>query len=96
MENEHNGKLPVLDVLVDRVNNKFNTSVYRKPTFSGQGLSFFCHCSVKFKINCIKALLNRAYNICSTYMSLDREFNFLKQYFHNNGHFKDVIGSHNA
>ena len=91
MENEHNRKLPFLDVLVDRGDNKFNTSVYRKPTFSGQGLSFFSHCSVKFKINCIKALLHRAYNICSTYMSLDREFNFLKQYFHNNGYSKDIV-----
>ena len=41
MENEHNRKLPFLDVLVDRDNNKFNTSVYRKPTFSGQGLDQF-------------------------------------------------------
>ena len=36
------------------------TSVYRKLTFFGQGLSFFSHCSVKFKINCIEALLHRA------------------------------------
>ena len=91
MENEHNRKMSFLDVLVDRRNNKFNTSVYRKPTFSGQGLSFFSHCSFKFKINCIKALLHRAYNICSTYMSLDREFNFLKQYFYNNGYSKDIV-----
>ena len=63
LENEPNRKLPILDVLVDRGKNKFNTSVYRKPTFSGQGLSFFSHCSVKFKINCIKALLHSPYNI---------------------------------
>ena len=77
MENEHNQKLSFLDVLVDRVNNKFDTSVYRQPTCSGQDLSFFSHCSVKFKINCIKALLHRAYNICSN--------------FHNNGYSKDVV-----
>ena len=91
MENEHNQKLSFLDVLVDRVNNKFDTSVYRQPTCSGQGLSFFSHCSVKFKINCIKALLHRAYNICSNYMFLDEEFNFLKQHFHNNGYSKDIV-----
>ena len=34
MENEHNRKLPFLDVLSDRRNNKFNTSVYRKPFLS--------------------------------------------------------------
>ena len=44
MENEYNRKLPYLDIVVDLVNNEFNTSVYRIPTFSCQGLSFFSHC----------------------------------------------------
>ena len=35
-EKEVNGKLPFLDVLVERSNTKFLTSVYRKPSFSGQ------------------------------------------------------------
>ena len=76
IEKEHNRKLPFFEVLFDCGNNKFNTSVYRKPTFSGHDLSFFSHCSVKFKINCIKVLLYRAYSICSTNMSLERESNF--------------------
>ena len=35
-EKEVNGKLPFLDVLVEKSNTKFLTSVYRKPSFSGQ------------------------------------------------------------
>ena len=35
-EKEVNGKLPFLDVLVEKSNKKFLTSVYRKPSFSGQ------------------------------------------------------------
>ena len=54
MENEHNQKLSFLDVLVYRVNNQFNSSVYCKLTFTDQGLSFFSHCSVKFQINVLK------------------------------------------
>ena len=76
MEKEHNPKLSFFEVLFDCGINKFNTSVYRKSTFSGKGLSFFSHCSVKFEINCIEALLYRAYSIFSTNMFLERESNF--------------------
>ena len=44
-----------------------------------------CHTVVEF------ILVHRAYNICPTCMSLDSEFNFLKQYFHNNGYAKDLV-----
>ncbi len=36
MEEESNGQLPFLDVLVERGDSSFLTSVYRKPTFTGQ------------------------------------------------------------
>ena len=53
MEVEQNNKIPFLDVLISRDNNKFNNTVYRKPTFSGMGLSYFSHCVQKFKLNSI-------------------------------------------
>ena len=76
METEQNQKLPFLDALIGRSNNKFHTSVHRKPIFSGKGLSFFSSCTFGFKLISIKTLLHRAYNICSSYVSLDSEFNF--------------------
>ena len=39
MEDESNGQLPFLDVLIERGDSSFLTSFYRKPTF---GLAFFC------------------------------------------------------
>ena len=54
IETEQNQKLPFLDVVITRSNNKIRTSVYRKPTFSGQGLSFFSFCTLRFKLNSIK------------------------------------------
>ena len=89
MEQENSGKLPFLDTSVSR-NIKdgvtsFETSVYRKPTFSGLGLSFFSHSSSKFKINAIKTLIQRAYKISSTYELFDKENTFLRNYFIKNG-----------
>ena len=34
-ELEKDGKLPSLDIEISRLNGKFSTSVYRKPTFTG-------------------------------------------------------------
>ena len=40
MEEENNGELPFSDVLVERRDSSFLTSVYRKPTFTGLYLSW--------------------------------------------------------
>ena len=58
-EKEANGFLPFLDCNISRENSRFVTSVYRKQTFTGLGLSYFSHCPIIFKINSIKTLLNR-------------------------------------
>ncbi len=57
------------------------TNVYRKPTHSNKGLNWFSYCPNIYKINSIKTLLNRAYNICSNYFYLHQEFKYLEKYF---------------
>ena len=83
-EIESNSELPFLDVLVHKENNKFTTSVYRKPTFTGLGLNYLSFTPLLYKINCIKTLMNRAYETCSNYFSLDREIQFLHDFFEKN------------
>ena len=85
MEGEQNDKLSFLDCSISKNSNKFHSSVYRKETFTGLGISFFSFCSDRFKTNSIKTLLFRAYNICSDYGSLHKEFSFLRSFFCNNG-----------
>ena len=41
LDKEINSKLPFLDLLVQKNNDKFSYSVFRKQTFSGLGTSFF-------------------------------------------------------
>ena len=74
-------KLSFLDTQIFKTDNKFHSTVYRKNTFSGLGLSYFSFCSFRFKINAIKSLLYRAFNVCSDYFTLHNEFEFLKSYF---------------
>ena len=40
IEEENNGQLPFLDVLVERCDSSFITLVYRKPTFTGLYLNW--------------------------------------------------------
>ena len=84
-EHEHNNKISFLDVLITKENGRFATSVYRKPTFSGLGMSFFSFCAFRFKLNAIQSLISRAYGICSSYSNFHSELNFLKQFFYSNG-----------
>lgn len=90
-EIEHNNKLPFLDTIVNRKSGKFETTVYRNPTFSGLGLSNYSYCSSLFKLNAIKTLLFRAYGICSNYVLLHSEFQFITKYFRNNGFCSNFI-----
>ena len=74
-----------LDCTVNRASSKFNTSVFRKSTFTGLGTSFFSFCSFRFKVNGLITLLYRAYRISSDYCALNCEFDFLRDFFVNNG-----------
>ena len=85
MELESNDCLPFLDCNVSRDASNFMSSVYRKPTFSGQGISYFSYMPFRLKLNSIRTLLHRAYGVSSSFLSLHKEFLYLKNYFFNNG-----------
>ena len=84
-ELENNCKLNFLDVVITR-GSSFLTSVFRKPTFTGLGTSFFSFCPLRFKLTSIQTLINRAYRICSDFNSLHIEFEFLRSFFQKNGY----------
>ena len=52
VETESSTSLSFLDVNISRSNNKFTTSVYRKPTFAGLGISFFQFHSLLIRVKC--------------------------------------------
>ena len=62
-EKEQDGKLPFLDILVERTELGFETSVYRKPTFSGQYIRWKSFSPRKRKTNLIATLVHRALTV---------------------------------
>ena len=64
-EKECNWTLPFLDVLVEKNDHVFVTSIYRKLTFTGQYICQNSFCPMKQKTNLISTLVHRALVICS-------------------------------
>ena len=90
MEEESNGQLPFLDVLVERGDSSFLTSVYRKPTFTGLYLNWHSFAPKSRKLNLIRCLSYRALNICSE-RKIENELKAIKDIFIDNGYPGDVI-----
>ena len=77
--------LPFLDVNVKRFGEQISTSVYRKPSFTGLGLSFFSFIPKVIKKAVIQSAIFRAFNLCSDFKLFDAEIKFLRTFFKNNG-----------
>ena len=91
-EKESNHSLPFLDVLVERRDSEFSTSVYRKPTFTGQYLRWNSFSPHKQKINLIGTLVHRAFMICSK-GKLDPELDKIVSILLENGYPENLIKS---
>ena len=83
-ELEVDNSLPFLDVLITKVDNRFQTGIYRKPTFTGLGSNYFSCDSFLFKINSIQTLVYRAYHLSSNLFNFHKEVTFLKNFFKDN------------
>ena len=55
---------------------------------------FYSFCFHNFKLNSIKTLVHRAYNISSNYFLFHLELEFLKQYFFNNSYPRHILDTH--
>lgn len=86
MEKEENNSLSFLDVTVTRSGNNLISSIFRKPTFTGLGTSYFSYTPFLYKLNAIKTLLYRAYHLSSNYQLFHNELMFLKNFFISNGY----------
>ena len=92
LEKEKNNCLPFLDVNVERTVIGFETSMYRKPTFTGQYLRWKSFSPNKQKTNLISTLVHRALMI-STKSKLNEEIKHIKNILLDNGYSESIIDS---
>jgi hypothetical protein len=91
MEEESNGQIPFLDVLLCRKEDgTIERKVYRKPTWIGQYIHFYSFVPLKRKRNLIKNLAFRARKICSS-DTVEQELRFLHNVFLKNGYPEQFI-----
>ena len=63
IEHEKDKKLPFLDILISSKNEYFETSVYRKDTFSGLFMNFKSFLPKTYKLGLISTLIDRVFKI---------------------------------
>ena len=83
-EIEENNSISFLDIKINRDNNRFLSSVYRKPTFSGVFTNFDSYIPLSYKSGLISSLLYRAFKLCSNFEIFHQEIIFLKDIFKRN------------
>ena len=74
VEEENNGVLPFLDILIKRTEDmKFSTTTYRKPTNTGLLTNFTSFTNYIYKIGLVRTLVDRAFKINNSEELLDRD-----------------------
>ena len=68
-----------LDVTIEKKDERSITSVFTKPTSSGDYTNYKGSFPQQYKVRVIKTLLHRAYHISANYFLLDNEFKRIKQ-----------------
>ena len=90
-EIKENGKIPFLDCLVSRDENKLQTSIYRKPTHTDRLLDQSSYNPTSHKATTIQTLTRRAQLVCDSTDSLTNETNYLNSVFSKNNYNADFV-----
>ena len=85
-EVEKNYELSFLDVKVIKRRTKYETTIYKKETNTGQLLHWQSCQARKYKIGLIKTLTYRTLKICSSKISLNQQCELIKETMTKNGY----------
>ena len=90
-EVEENGKIPFLDCLVSRHDNKLQTTIYRKPTHTNRLLDQSSYNPTSHKATTVRTLTRRAQLVCDSTDSLTDESKYLDKVFSKNNYNPDFV-----
>jgi hypothetical protein len=85
-EIENNDQFSFLDICITRKNGNFETSTYRKPTFSGVFTNFNSFIDLRYKKSLLHTLLFRSFSLSSNYEKFHQEIEYLKNIFKQNNY----------
>ena len=90
-EFEEDGKLPFLDMIINRNHGYIQTSVYRKPTFTGVYTHFHSFLPSAYKFGLLSTLLFRYFSLCLSFKLFHLEVLEFKRIFQRNGYPLSII-----
>ena len=91
VELENNSTLPFLDIAIQRVDGKYETSTYNKPTDTGLYTTSKSFCDNRYKKGLLSCLFNRAWRLASNFHNATKDINALIQRLKLNGYHEDFI-----
>ena len=92
LEEDKDGVLPFIDIIIEKSSNEFLTFVYRKLTFTGLYTNWNSFEPAKRKANLVGTFVHRALKICSK-SKLQEELNQIRSILQQNGYPEIVINS---
>ena len=78
-QSEEINEFPFLDLKIIKDDNRFMTCTYHKPSHTGLYTNWYSFTPRKYKINLIKTLLSRAWNICTSYQLFDQDVKTIRK-----------------
>ena len=90
-EVEDNGKIPFLDSLVSRDNNRLQTTIYRKPTHTDRLLDESSYNPMSHKATTTRTLTRRTLLVCDSQDSLANEHKYSDNAFSKNNYNCDFV-----
>ncbi len=91
-EEENENKIAFLDVQIERKNNKFITSIFRKKTHTDKYLNYKSNHHPRILSGVVKCLTDRAKKLCHP-SEIEQELKHLKEVFLANGYPEQTINS---
>ena len=90
-EEEDKGKLPFLDVLIQRMGNSIVTTIFRKLTNNEIYLNWNVFAPDTWKRGILKTLVERAYIVCSTNELLPKELKYFVNVFRETNNYPHYV-----
>ncbi|XP_072375519.1 uncharacterized protein [Diabrotica undecimpunctata] len=91
MELESNFSINFLDLSINRINNVFDYSIYRKPTQTDHVIHFNSNHPISHKLSAFNSFIHRLETIPLSNTNYIQELNIIKQIAFNNGYNPDII-----